>query len=69
MPVQSIVFKKSEWTLSQAKRWLHAHKYKNTPDIKPMTYRFRQKQPNKKYRYITKKIVSGKKSISLVIQT
>jgi len=55
--IQSILFKRPEWTLKQAKSWLTKHDYKTDVDIKPEHYRFRQEEPNRDlYRYRTKKI-------------
>ena len=46
--VQSIIFKKSHWTPSEAKAWLNKHGYKAPePDITDSELRFRQFPPKK----------------------
>ena len=62
--IQSILFKKS-YGLNKCIKWLIKHNYKyNKIDETNNFYRFRQKQPNKKYNYITKKI---NKNIEFII--
>lgn len=51
--IQSIIFDRSFWTLQEAKAWLKKHNLKDDVDVKPNTYRFRQKNPNPKYNYFT----------------
>jgi len=54
--IQSILFKKP-YSLQKAKNWLSEHNYRfDDVDQKPNHTRFRQISPNKKYKYITKKI-------------
>jgi len=54
--IQSILFKKP-YHLSKAKSWLKKHNYKfSDVDQKPEHIRFRQIEPSKKYKYITKAI-------------
>jgi hypothetical protein len=44
--VQTILFRKKDWTFHDAVDWLRAKGYKGLdPDVKPATYRFRQKDP------------------------
>jgi predicted ABC-type ATPase len=44
--VQSVVFKKGQWTIEQAKDWLHKHGFKyGDVDEKPNEIRFRQFSP------------------------
>lgn len=69
MPVQSVIFKKSKWSLKNAKSWLTSHHYKlkhrgKPVDVKPLTYRFRQKDPSMFKRMVTKKLPNG---ISFII--
>lgn len=58
--LQSVIFKRPEWTLKKAVNWLKKHKYKHIVDVKPEHYRFRQHDPreleHKGYHYITKKL-------------
>jgi len=63
--IQSIIFLKHLWTKPNAVNWLKNHNFKSDVDEKLKTWRFRQIQPNKKYKYITKKTPEG---ISFVIQ-
>ncbi len=53
MEVQSVVFRKSDFTLKQAKQWLKAKGYHTTFQGKGVdetlnTYRFRQREPIRK---------------------
>ena len=63
--VQSVVFRKEDATLGEAKRFLKKHGYANDNDvdITEATYRFRQEDPNtlKKqgYRFKTKEFPLG----------
>ena len=61
--LQSVIFKRPEWTLKRAVNWLKKHKYKHIVDTKPEHLRFRQHDPkdleNKGYHYITKKAGKG----------
>ena len=54
--IQSILFKRPEWKLTECKKWLKKHKYKYDVDKKPNHYRFRQFEPTLFKHYITKKI-------------
>lgn len=67
--IQSVIFDKSSWTLSNANKWLRRHGFKEKfrgkgVDETPNTYRFRQSDP-KDLRTITKKATKG---ISFIIQ-
>lgn len=42
LELQSLIFPKKYWTLSEARRWLRDHGYKSSVDVKPNVYRFRQ---------------------------
>jgi len=58
--VQTILFPKDEWTITEAKVWLDEHHYKNNSlDITEEHYRFRQMTPMKGGRYITKTLPNG----------
>ena len=58
--VQSIIFKKSEYSLEEAKDWLKKNGYKYSKvDEKESTYRFRQIDPDKFNNFRTKKTSSG----------
>ena len=63
--VQSVVFRREDATLSQAKRFLHDHGYVNDSDvdITEHTYRFRQYDPKilerKGYRFRSKEFPMG----------
>lgn len=65
--IQSIVFQKSDWKLSECKTWLKSHKFKQEVDNKKTQYRFRQIKPRKDKNYITKTIFSYGKPILLVM--
>jgi len=54
--IQSILFKRPEWTLAKCKTWLKKHGYKTSVDTKPNHYRFRQLEPETFKKYITKSI-------------
>jgi hypothetical protein len=44
--VQSVILKRSHFTLSEAKAWIEKEGYKHTKvDITPQTFRFRQISP------------------------
>ena len=63
--VQSILFKRPEWTKAKAIKWLKEHDFEfDDIDTKPEHLRFRQKEPNNGYSYITKKLPNG---INLII--
>jgi len=64
--VQSVLFNKNIWSLSDAIKWLREHKYKvKKVDVTENFYRFRQRKPRAKYRYINKKL--GSSGIELVL--
>ena len=69
MPLQSIVFDKTIWSLKTAKSWLRKHKYAIGVDERPNSYRFRQTPVKKNVRYYTKTIYYYKKPIYLVEHT
>jgi len=54
--IQSILFKRPEWKLTDCKKWLKSHGFKYDVDKKPEHYRFRQLEPELFNKYITKKI-------------
>ena len=55
--IQSIVFNKDSWTKKKAINWLKKHNYEGLDcDEKENTLRFRQNEPNKNYKYITKSL-------------
>jgi hypothetical protein len=56
--IQSVLFKRPEWTLAKAKTWLKKHKFKTDVDEKPNHYRFRQFEPYLFKKYITKPIIT-----------
>ena len=56
--IQSVLFKRPEWTLSKAKAWLKKHKFKTDVDEKPNHYRFRQFEPYLFKKYITKPLIT-----------
>lgn len=63
--IQSILFKRPEWTKAKAIKWLKEHDFEfDDIDTKPEHLRFRQKEPNNGYSYITKKLSNG---IDLII--
>jgi len=63
--VQSVLFDKSKWTVYTATKWLKKHGYDGLGvDEKPNTLRFRQVEPNKSDKYITKTLPDN---IELVI--
>jgi hypothetical protein len=59
--IQSVVFKKDNWTLDSSKQWLkrRSRKFKNISDVDETetSYRYRQAEPDKftKYRTLNKK--------------
>lgn len=65
MVVQSVLIPKI-FPMEDAVKWLKSHNYKLLKvDITDKFYRFRQKQPNKSAKYITKVLPNG---IELVIE-
>lgn len=61
--IQSIIFDKSKYTLEEAKKWLEERNFKTDVDEKKNYYRFRQAEPNKRNKYITKPLTNGIKII------
>ena len=52
--IQSILFKRPEWTQPNAEDWLMEHKFKDNVDVKPNHLRYRQMEPDEnKYEYRT----------------
>ena len=51
--IQSILFDRSHWKLSDAKEWLKQRNMKTDVDMKSNTYRFRQREPKHYYEYFT----------------
>ena len=65
--IQSVLFKRPLWTISQAKRWLTRHGFKRFDvDAKPDHYRFRQIEPEEQFDYITKEVDNGVKYIIII---
>jgi hypothetical protein len=54
--IQSVLFKRPEWKLTECKKWLKKHGFKFDVDKKPEHYRFRQLDPELFSKYRTKKI-------------
>jgi len=54
--IQSVLFKRPEWKLSECKKWLKKHGFKTDVDKKPEHFRFRQLEPEMFNKYRTKKI-------------
>jgi hypothetical protein len=54
--IQSVLFKRPEWKLSECKKWLKKHGFKTVVDKKPEHFRFRQLEPEMFNKYRTKKI-------------
>jgi hypothetical protein len=61
--IQSIIFDKKVWKLTNCKKWLKKHGYKTDLDDKPEHYRFRQIEPEELGNYKTKDIGEGIKLI------
>lgn len=58
--VQSVLFQRPMWTITQAKRWLKRHDFKRFDvDIKENHYRFRQIEPEPQFTYITEEADNG----------
>lgn len=58
--VQSIVFQKTEWTISKAKKWLKSHNYKvSKVDKTDNTLRFRQENPDNYSEFRVKNLPNG----------
>lgn len=68
--IQSVVFDKKYWTKGRASMWLKNNDFKNVSDVdeKPETYRYRQLEPKRGWKYITKS-PSGYRSIRFIIVT
>jgi hypothetical protein len=56
LQIQSVLFKRPEWKLTECKKWLKKHGFKTDVDKKPEHYRFRQLDPELFNKYRTKKI-------------
>jgi hypothetical protein len=54
--IQSVLFKRPEWKLTDCKKWLKQHGFKTDVDKKPEHFRFRQLEPEMFNKYRTKKI-------------
>jgi hypothetical protein len=63
MKLQSVIFKKTEFTKAKAKSWLKRHKLKTSLDEKPTTLRARQKDPSKKKTFRTITFTKGIKGV------
>jgi len=64
--IQSVIFNKDKWNITDSKAWLNEHGYKSPKvDETENFLRFRQAKPLKTYSYITKKL--GKTGIELII--
>lgn len=64
--VQTVIFRKKDWTLPDAVGWLKSHRYLgHSPDVKEHTYRFRQLQPREDAAYHSSVLPNG---ITLVYQ-
>ena len=68
--VQSVLFKRPEWSEAEAKKWVKENKFKNLGvDVKPNHYRYRQLSPNvirkQGYKHFVTKHIS--ESIDLII--
>lgn len=62
--IQSIIFNRKYWNITDAIKWLIKHKYKVIKiDITKNYYRFRQNEPNKKNKYYT---ISLKNNVKLI---
>jgi hypothetical protein len=61
--IQSIIFDKKLWKLTNCKKWLKKHGFKSDLDDKPEHYRFRQFDPEECCNYKTKDIGEGIKLI------
>lgn len=58
--VQSVLFQRPMWSITQAKRWLKRHDFKKYDvDIKENHYRFRQIEPEPQFTYITEDADNG----------
>lgn len=43
--LQTFIFKRERWNLTDARRWLRQHKHAHEADVLKLTYRFRQRDP------------------------
>jgi hypothetical protein len=58
--VQSVIFDKKKFTVSQAKKWLTRNNFKHGKvDVKPHYYRFRQHLPSEYKRFRMERIEPG----------
>lgn len=63
MVVQSVLFRRSDWSAAEARQWLRDHGYRSTKvDVKPHTLRFRQRSPKTACRGAFRVIPFGRKS-------
>lgn len=66
--VQSVHFPRSDWDAQTARRWLASHMFKmDKMDKTNHVIMFRQANPDKFSRFITKEIVSGDSPIKMII--
>lgn len=66
--VQSVLFKKDQWSVPEAIDWLIQNGFKHKKiDTTKTLYRFRQESPERFRRYFTKKL--GHSGIMLVLGT
>ena len=66
--IQSVIFDKDKWTLTQAKGYLKKHGYKasfngKSVDETKRFYRFRQANPKRFKNYFTKNLTKGVKLV------
>lgn len=66
MKVQAILFPKKKFTIKKAEKWLKDSNYIPIKKVHETLnfYRYRLLEPNKKFKYITKKLSNG---VDLVI--
>ena len=58
--LQTVLFDAKLWTVTTARNWLRKHKLRyDDIDIKQNFIRFRQKEPNKRYKYFTMTLNNG----------
>jgi len=59
--IQAIIFNKLKYTLGETQKYIKEHSYKPIKEvhITGMYYRYRLKNPNLFYRFITKQIKPG----------
>lgn len=64
--LQTLIFSKSDWSLKEARKYLKEHGFKTDVDIKPQTYRFRQREPKKNVEYKTLTRSAGNRVVHYV---